>query len=383
MDGVAPYSDPMTFPRRPPGADDASTVAVRSDTHRRGATRRPRTVLTAVLTVTALMLGGCALRGLDDDALRIQLAFVKNSQNAGEYIADHDGYYEDAGFSKVDLIAGPTAVEQSAATGHATIAGSTALGTANAIDSEGMPIKIIGAIYARNAFTVISMNGPDAIRTPADLEGARIAVTPGTAQSMVEGLARANGIDPSTITFVPAGETAVLSSGEVDGFHGLTANQLIDLRRAGHDVVSLDLADHGMPFAGAAYAVSQESIDDNRENLKKFLVASIRGWRDAVADPRRGAELATDIYGADLGLDPEKELLQAEAQVEFIDNDQTLPGELFRLTDDAMVENVESLRLSGIDVTTDELFDMSLLDEVYQEHPELRGPVTDNPKDAA
>lgn len=66
---------------------------------------------------------------------------MKNSQNVGEYIADHDGYYEDEGFTKVDLIAGPTAVEQSAATGHATVAGSTALGTANAIDSEGMPIK--------------------------------------------------------------------------------------------------------------------------------------------------------------------------------------------------------------------------------------------------
>ncbi|AHW64637.1 Putative NMT1/THI5 like domain protein [Corynebacterium glyciniphilum AJ 3170] len=373
----------MTFTRRPPGADDASTLAVGPAMRRHGTARRTSTVLTAVLAVTALVLSGCALRGLDDDALRIQLAFVKNSQNAGEYIADHDGYYRDAGFSKVDLIAGPTAVEQSAATGHATVAGSTALGTANAIDSEGMPIKIIGAIYARNAFTIISMNGPSAIRTPADLEGARIAVTPGTAQSMVEGLARANDIDPSTITFVPAGETAVLTSGEVDGFHGLTANQLIDLQRAGHDVVSLDLADHGMPFAGAAYAVSQESIDGNRENLKKFLEASIRGWREAIDDPRRGAELATDIYGADLGLDPEKELLQAEAQIEFIDNDQTAPGELFRLTDDAMAENVESLRLSGIDVSTDELFDMSLLDEVYEENPDLRDPVPADPKDAA
>lgn len=238
---------------------------------------------------------------------------MKNSQNVGEYIADHDGYYEDEGFTKVDLIAGPTAVEQSAATGHATVAGSTALGTANAIDSEDMPIKIIGAIYAVIAFTILSMEGPNAIRTPADLEGARIAVTPGTAQSMVEGLARANDIDPSTITFVPAGETAVLTTGEVDGFHGLTANQLIDLERAGHDVVSLQLSDHGMPFAGASYAVSQESLEENRDNLKKFLVASIRGWRAAIADPAYGADLATDVYGVDLGLDPEKELLQAEA----------------------------------------------------------------------
>lgn len=375
----------MTFSRKPPGAGGAVTTAPGSAQRR---SRRTGTVLTAVLAVTALVLSSCALRGLDDDALRIQLAFIKNSQNAGEFIADDEGYYEDAGFSKVDLIAGPTAVEQSAATGHATVAGSTALGTANAIESEGMPIKIIGSIYAVNAFTIISMNGPNAIRTPADLEGARIAVTPGTAQSMVEGLARANDIDPATITFVPAGETAVLTSGEVDGFHGLTANQFLQLQQDGHDVVSLDLADHGMPFAGASYTVSQDNLDDNRDNLKQFLIASIRGWRDAVADPELGGDLAADVYGSDLGLDREFEVLQAEAQIPFIVNDATVPGELFRLTDEAMDDNVESLRLSGIDVTKDELFDMSLLDEIYEENPDLVGPIpgasTDNQdKDAA
>lgn len=329
-------------------------------------------VLTALLTVASLALSSCALRGLDDDALRIQLSFIKNSQNNGEYIADHEGYYEDEGFTKVDLVAGPTAVEQSVAAGHSTVAGSTALGAANGVDKEGMPIKIIGAIYAENAFTIMSMDGPDAIRTPEDLEGARIAVTPGTAQSMVEGLARANGIDPASITFVPAGETSALTSGEVDGFHGLTANQGIQMEQAGHDIVYLNLAEHGMPFAGAAYAVSEDSLENNRENLKKFLVASIRGWRDAINDPQLGTDLTLDVYGTDLGLDPTNEQLQSEAQIQYIDSDYTNPGELFRLTDEAMEENVESLRLAGIDVTTDELFDMSLLDEVYEENPDLK-----------
>lgn len=41
-----------------------------------------------------------------------------------------------------------------------------------------------------------------------------------------------------------------------------------------------------------------------------------------------------------------------------------------------MDANVESLRLAGINVTKDELFDMSLLDEVYEENPELKEPIT-------
>lgn len=337
--------------------------------------RLARGVFATLLAATTLAATACSGGGdSDSDAstLSVQLSFIKNTQNAGEYMADSNGHYEDAGFTTVNLIAGPTAVEQSVTTGKSTVAMSTAVGAASAITSEKMPIKIIGSVYSKNAFTVMSMDGPRAIHTPKDLAGKKIAVTAGTAQSIVDALARANDVDPSSITFVPAqGDTSILTSGEVDGYFGLATNELITLTQAGEKVVSLPLADNGLPLAGTSFAVSQDMIDNHRDELKAFLRAEIQGWRDAIADPGAGAQLALTKYGADLGLDEKKKSQQAKDQIAFIANSETEDGQLFRLSDRTMSDSIASLKLAGIDITEDDLFDMSLLDEVYAENPEL------------
>jgi|GEM_PF-43836 len=306
--------------------------------------RLTRGVLTALLAATTLTAAACSGggdSGKDSDTLSVQLSFVKNTQNAGEYMADSNGHYEDAGFTTVNLIAGPTAVEQSVATGKSTVAMSTAIGSASAITTENMPIRIIGSVYSKNAFTIMSMEGADAIRTPKDLAGKKIDVTAGTAQSIVEALARANDVDPASITFVPAqGDTSILTSGEVDGYFGLATDELITLQQAGEKVVSLPLADNGLPLAGTSFAVTQDMIDNHRDELKAFLTAEIQGWQDAIADPEAGAQLALTEYGSDLGLDEKKETQQANEQIAFISNSETTDGQLFRLSDETMSDNI-------------------------------------------
>ncbi len=341
-----------------------------------------RTALVATVAAAALALGGCASTDAPaatatEDAsygpLKVQLSFVKNTQNAGEYMADSEGFYEAEGFSPVTLIAGPTAIEAAVASGAAHIGFSSPIGAGTAISNEQMPITLVGSIYGLNAFTVMSM-ADNPITTPADLEGKRIGVTAGTAQIMVEALATTNGVDPSTIEFVPAeGNTALLTSGEVDGYWGLETNELIVLRQAGHDVVSLPLSQHGLPLAGASFAVSQEMIEENRELVKAYLRAEILGWKAAIADPEAGARLALDVYGSELGLNEAKELEQATAQIPFILTPQAAKTGLFLLTPEQIDANIAALKLAGIDVDADELFDMSLLEEIYEENPELVG----------
>lgn len=335
---------------------------------------------TALVLATALALAGCAAtEGSEVEPtsdsygpLTVQLSFVKNTQNAGEYMADSEGYYEDEGFSPVTLVAGPTAVEAAVASGSADVSFSTVLGSATAISAEDMPIKIVGAIYAQNAFTVMSMAGASAIESPADLAGKRIGVTAGTAQLLVEALARANGVDPASITFVPAeGNTALLTSGEVDGYFGLETNELIVLRQAGNDVVSLPLATNGLPLSGSVFAVTQEAIDTDRDKVKAFLRAEILGWKDAISSPEAGARLALDEYGADLGLVEEKELAQADAQIANILTADASQNGLFLLSDTRIAENIDALALAGVDISADDLFDMSLLEEIYAEEPDL------------
>lgn len=328
--------------------------------------------ITALATLTAC--GGSS--DAEEDAsygdLSVQLSFVKNSQNSGEYIADSEGFYTDEGFDSVDLVAGPTAVEASVASGSADVGFSTALTAANVIASEEMPVKIVGSTYQMNAFTILSLAGENEISTPADLEGKRIGVTAGTAQTIVEALARANDIDPASITFVPAeGNPALLTNGEVDGYFGLDTNERIVLEQDGEDVVSLKLADNGLPFAGTSVIVTDEAIADDRERVKAFLRAEIRGWAEAVADPKAGADLALETYGADLGLDADKEIEQAEVQTDYVYPESAQETGLFLLSPEEIEENIEAISYADVDIAAEDLFDMSLLEEIYEEDPDL------------
>ncbi len=330
----------------------------------------------ATAAVVIATLTSCSGSGAEADNsygdLALQLSFVKNSQNIGEYIADSEGLYLDEGFTGVDLIAGPTAVEASVASGKVDVGFSTALTAANVIAAEGMPVKIVGAVYQRNAFTILSLDGPTAIRTPKDLEGARIGVTAGTAQIIVEALARANDIDPESITFVPAeGNPALLTNGEVDGYFGLDTNERIVLEQQGEKIVSLPLAENGLPFAGTSFIVTDDAIAKDRDRVKAFLLAEIKGWSQAIADPQKGVQLALEEYGADLGLNPDKEAAQAELQTDYVYPESIRETGLFLLTPERIEENITAIGFAGVDIAAKDLFDMTLLQEIYEENPEL------------
>ena len=62
----------------------------------------------------------------------------------------------------------------------------------------------------------------------------------------------------------------------------------------------------------------QETIDNDRDKLKAFLKAEIKGWNDAVADPAGAAKLAVENYGKDLKLNLGGQAEQAKAQNELV-----------------------------------------------------------------
>ncbi|MFT4211033.1 MAG: hypothetical protein QM626_04100, partial [Microbacterium sp.] len=76
--------------------------------------------------------------------------------------------------------------------------------------------------------------------------------------------------------------------------------------------------------------------------------------------------------GADLGLDAATSLAGAEAQLtDLVVSDETAENGLFTISDDLQQATLDSLADAGIDLTADQLFDTSLLDEVYADNPDL------------
>jgi len=315
-------------------------------------------------------------------SVSLQLSWIKNNEFVGEYMATEKGYYRSAGFDAVDLLAGGTSTtaESLLIAGKATIGLSSPPITAAALVSSQAPLKIIGAQYQKNPFAIGSIANMTPIRTAKDLIGKKIGVQAGGNQALFAGLLKANGIASSQVQVVGVEyDDSVLKSGKVDGFMTYVTDDLA-LKVAGYDPVILAFADNGLPFVAETYTVLQSTIDQQRDMLKAFLVAEIKGWTDAVKDPLASAKLAVDKYGKDQNLNLSQEYGDAvEIASRLIVSQDTNNNGLFTLTQELIDENIKSLSAMGYPLKANDLFDLSLLTEVYQEHPELKAqlqPIT-------
>jgi len=342
-------------------------------------TPRRKAAVTIAAAGIVLALAGCssATPAADGDSdslgdLDVQLSWIKNEEFAGEFFADSKGYYTDAGFDSVNLTAGPSTGSAELLSGTADIALSDAISIGTVVANEQAPLKIIGATYQKNPFTILSLADGGNIATPDDLKGKKIGVQASNT-SLFEALLAANGIKDSELTIVPVEyDPSVLVNGDVDGFVAYLTNESITVAAQGLEVTNLPFADNGLPFVAETFAVTDETIASDREKLKAFLVAEIKGWTDAVNDPEAGALLAVNEYGKDLGLDETNSIAGSkEASEKLIVSDETAENGLFTISDDLQTQTLATLKAAGIDVSGDDLFDLSLLAEVYKENPEL------------
>ena len=346
-----------------------------------------RTLLAGISAVAVVALNGCgggtsaatsATSGAAGNlgTLEVQLSWLKNAEFAGEYFADSKGYYKDAGFTAVNLIAGGpggASAETMVLSGKALVGTSSPVGVAPVVLNEGAPLKIIGSTYQKNPFTIVSLAG-EPITAPGDLVGKKIGVQAGVNETLFDALLEVNGIDPSQVTKVPVQyDPQPLLNGDVEGFFAYLTNEVITLELGGHKTAVLPFADNGLPFIAESFVATDDSIKNKRTELKAFLAATIKGWKDALADPAESARLAVEVYGKELGLTLDKETAQAEAQnsklIETMDTDS---NGLFSISKELMEKNIEILKLAGYDTTAEQIFDLSLLDEVFAENPTLK-----------
>jgi ABC-type nitrate/sulfonate/bicarbonate transport system substrate-binding protein len=344
--------------------------------------RRSAAVLAAVVATT-IGLAGCATTsdtatGGGDAAasygtLNLQLSWIKNEEFSGEFFADTNGYYTDAGFDSVVLTSGPSTGVAELLSGTADVAMSDAISVGTAVANDSVPLKIIGTTYQKNPFTILSLADGGNILTPKDMIGKTIGVQDSNT-SLFNALLLANGIDASQVNVVPVQyDPSVLVNGDVDGFMAYLTNESITVEQQGYTVSNLPFADNGLPFVAETFTTTDDYIANNREKLKAFLYAEILGWTDAVNDPEGGATLAIENYcDVDFCPDVESSKLGAKAQAELlVVSDDTVKNGLFTITDSLMAETISSLANAGLTVKASDLFDLSLLSEVYAEHPEL------------
>ena len=346
-------------------------------------------VAAASTAMAALVLTGCA--AADEPAapgeaasygeISVQYSWIKNEEFAGEFYAEENGYYDEAGFDKVIGVSGPDTGVAKLLSGTVQVALSDAASVGAAISEQEAPLKIIGATFQKNPFTILSLADGGNIATPADLIGKKIGVQDSNA-SVFSAILAANDISPDQVEVVPVDfDPTPLMNGEVDGFMAYLTNEAITVEMEGYEVTNLAYADNGLPYVAEAITVTQQYLDENPDLVKAFLIAEIKGWTDTFTQPTDDTVTkVTEHYNASAAagdltfgeLDPAKVKAGLEAQAALISTPETEANGLFTISDELKAQSIASLAAAGWELEVDDLFDTTILDEIYTENPELK-----------
>lgn len=300
-------------------------------------------------------------------------SWLNDVTQAGPYVSDTKGYYKEVGFSAVKFISGgPSAVsvltQMANGTAQFGVASPTEIVAAN---EKGASFRVIGAMYQKTPACIVSLSDKP-LTTPADLKGKTIGVPDSDKPAMLAFLA-VNDLKASDLKIVPFQyDPAPLINGQVDGFMGYSTSAGVTLKESGHEAVLMNFGDFGYATVTQTYVATTDQISNSRELIKAALRADIMGWRDTIADPDEGANLTVTKYGKSLGYTLANQLGCLKAEIVLIKTPDTEKNGILTVTSALQKETVKTLGRTGVKARVDDLFDLSLLDEVYQEHPELK-----------
>ncbi len=266
-----------------------------------------RVLASALLLAALVPLAGC---GADDggsrDDLRkatVVLDYLPNAVHAGIYRAKAAGYYEEEG---IDLeVVSPSSTSD---TIRLVAAGEADFGLADGIDlatkvSRGRQVRGVMAILSRPAGGLISVarGGPE---SPADLAGKTVGLTGAPSDRAVfETIVETAGGDPSLSSTVVIGFNGIqaLSAGRVEAFTGYLPEDATALEARGTATRTFPFDRWGGPaYPGLVAFSSPELIRDDPVLVRGFVDATVRGYRDALANPARAiSALAVEVGGVD------------------------------------------------------------------------------------
>ncbi|MGW6442185.1 ABC transporter substrate-binding protein [Lentzea sp. NPDC055074] len=243
-------------------------------------------VLAVVLTVPA-----CASSPQSAELTKVDYltSFGTFGRDAYAYVAQEKGFFEQAGLD-VTITPGTGSVDvlKMVAAGRADFGVADFTATAITMAKEKLPVTVVAAIQQRSLAAIVALEG-GGIGKPADLAGKRIGDQPGsTNQVMFPVYAKAAGIDPAQVRFVPSAPPALpqlLAAGQVDGIGQFVVGKpLIEAAAKGRKAVVLPYGDLVPDLYGNALVASAEIVE-NKSVTQAFQGALLKGLEYSIEHP--------------------------------------------------------------------------------------------------
>jgi NitT/TauT family transport system substrate-binding protein len=266
------------------------------------------------------VLAAASTSALAQDAVSLRLNWYLGGLHVPFYYGKERGFYKDEG---IDLTINEG--RGSANTVQVVAAGSDTFGLADsssviATAVKGADVKSVMSLLNSTGFSVVSL-ASNGIKTPKDLEGKKLAVSPGDPLGQLfRALAAHNKLDMSKISFVqvdPAAKVVAVLEKRVDALLGGADDQFFLIKYKGEEPAALRYADHGANIVGMTILTQGAIIKGKPDLVRRFVKATARSWDEAKKNP----EAAVDAgMKAKADLNRQSTLDQLKVDIELMDS---------------------------------------------------------------
>jgi ABC-type nitrate/sulfonate/bicarbonate transport system substrate-binding protein len=267
--------------------------------------KRLRWVGAATLVISALVIG-CSSDSDDSASERepsaaepvtLVLDWTPNTNHAGIYVAQAEGYYADAGLDVEIIQPGESGSLPALGSGQAEFA-VTVQEQLIPARAEDVPAVAVAAVLQHNTSSLVAL-GDEGIDAPADLVGKRYGGFGGQLETeLVQSLVECDGGDPAGVEFVEVGNVDYRVGLEedfydfvwiFDGWDGIRLGEV-----EGVDVTTLPFRDYEdcIPdWYTPMLATTEQLVADDPDTVAAFVEATARGYEYAIDHPDEAAAI--------------------------------------------------------------------------------------------
>jgi NitT/TauT family transport system substrate-binding protein len=300
-----------------------------------GAPKVVRRIVAGALIASTILLRPSASRALDNVTLITDFGY--NGRHAFFFDALDREYYRDAGLEvKIVRSQGSVDAIRQVGAGNAMFgfadAGTLILARAN----DRIPVKLVAIVY-RKPPQAIFCREDSGLKKPKDLEGNAIAEPAGGAvKALFPAFAKAVGIDAPTVRWVVASSEALpglLATNKVPCVSQFTVGEALLRSQLGSTkLVRFAYSDAGLSYYGNGIVATAATIASKPDVVRRFVEATVRGMKDAFADPTAAGAIMHKIV-------PQVDAAVAKQETEAVAELAQIPGKPLGEIDPARIDD--------------------------------------------
>jgi NitT/TauT family transport system substrate-binding protein len=260
-----------------------------------------QSLLVALVVILAMVLVGTFFvfsKKKPQQERTLRLKWLANVGFVGDLYADTYGFFTEEGLNVKVIPGGPehdAIRDLQTGEAHFGIASSDQVVKALA---KGADVVVIAQIYQKNPVQWIYRRGQFEVNAPEDLKGKIVGITIGdNDENIMRALLKRSQLTEADLKLQPVQYSYVpFTTGEVQLFPVYRNTQGVELMKQlqsqNEQVGFFDPDRNGVRFVANSVVTTSKLLKDDREGVKRFLKALLRGWRESLNPTNQ--ELATN-----------------------------------------------------------------------------------------